>query len=443
LYGQNSHVAEVVRGASVVGVLKALSALLALGLSVVLARILGAEETGIYFLALSTATIAATFGRLGLDSAIIRSVSAHASTGRWTNVSSVYRAAIAIGLICSIVSAVILYFAADSVANVLFTGENLAGPIRFMAFAVVPLAVSVLVSRALQGLSCIRDSVLVSSIVPAGIALCSTSVLAYQWGVNGAIAAYVMGVTAALAYGAIAWRRELASRTPVHHSQEIASATRNLLKSSAPLLIGALLQLVIQMSGTVMLGIWADNTDVSLFAVSWRTALMINFVLIAVNTTAHPKFAELYARGDAEALALTARRANLLMTAIAAPVFLVLLVAPQLVMSVFGSEFTDGATTLQVLAIGQFVNVIMGSVGVLLVMSGHEREYRNVQLVAAGVVVALNYLLIPSQGAVGAAVGAASALIVQNILFGYFVWARLRILMLVPRSLIRRMSGEA
>ena len=70
----------------------------------------------------------------------------------------------------------------------------------------------------------------------------------------------------------------------------------------------------------------------------------------------------------------------------------------------------------------------------LLVMSGHEREYRNVQIVAACLVLILNVMLIPSHGAVGAAIAAASALIVQNILFGYFVWAKLGILTIVPQS---------
>lgn len=51
-----------------------------------------------------------------------------------------------------------------------------------------------------------------------------------------------------------------------------------------------------------MLGIWADNTDVSLFAVAWRTAVLITFVLLAVNTTAQPKFAELFARREKQSL---------------------------------------------------------------------------------------------------------------------------------------------
>jgi O-antigen/teichoic acid export membrane protein len=191
-----------------------------------------------------------------------------------------------------------------------------------------------------------------------------------------------------------------------------------------------------------MLGIWAENTDVSRYAIAWRTATLISFVLFAVNTIAQPKFAELHARNDMQALAATAHRATLLMTVFAAPVFLILLAAPGYIMSVFGSDFSAGATTLQILSVGQFINVVAGSVGVLLVMSGHERDFRNVQIIVAIVVLTLNVMLIPRYGDVGAALAAASALIVQNVLFGYFVWIRLGILMINPRSVIQRSVSD-
>jgi O-antigen/teichoic acid export membrane protein len=118
----------------------------------------------------------------------------------------------------------------------------------------------------------------------------------------------------------------------------------------------------------------------------------------------------------------------------ATPVFLVLVVAPRFVMGIFGSDFSTGGVTLQILAIGQFFNVVSGSVGILLMMSGHEREYRNAQIATAAVAVTINALLIPKYGAIGAAIGAASALVVQNVLFGHFVWRRLGIAMLISGS---------
>ncbi len=431
---QDTHFLDLLRGASIAGTLKVFSALFTFALSVVLGRMLGAESAGLYFLAFTAATIAATIGRVGLDNAVVRFVAADASHGRWADARRHYRTAAEICLICSSLIAAIVFFGADLLASDVFSDGRLNAPLRVMAIAIVPLALSVLVSRALQGLSCIRDSVLVFSIIPTGVALGGTLLLASSWGVNGAIAAYVIAVTSALVYGWIAWKRAMAGRSSAAEAGHDASSTMVLLKSGAPLLIGALLQLSIQMTGTLMLGAWADKADVGVFSVAWRTAALIAFALLAINTIAQPKFADLYARREMDSLAAAARKATLLMTICAAPMFLIQFVAPRFVMGVFGAEFSMGASTLQILAVGQFFNVVSGSVGILLMMSGHERDYRNAQIATAGVVVAINSLLIPSYGAVGAAIGAASGLVVQNVLFGYFVWRRMGILMLIPRS---------
>jgi O-antigen/teichoic acid export membrane protein len=439
----NSHVVDLLRGASIAGILKAFGAILAFGLSVVLGRVLGAEAAGVYFLALTTAIVAATIGRVGLDSAVLRFVAAHASTANWAEVSAVYRTTLTIGLICSSVIAAILYFAAGLLSDNVFSDPTLVGPMRLMAVAIVPLSLGMLVSQALLGLSSIRDSVLVATIFPTGVALAVTWALAPTWGVNGAVVGYLIAVIAALIYGWVAWRRVFDRRSVASRAKRVKSPAGRLLKSGTPLLIGALLLLVMDMSGTLMLGVWAENADVSRYAVAWRTATLISFVLLAVNTIAQPKFAELYARHDMQSLADTAHKATLLMTAFAAPVFLVFLAAPEYIMNIFGSDFAAGAASLQILSVGQFINVAAGSVGVLLVMSGHERDFRNVQIVVGIVVLILNVMLIPRYGDVGAAVAATSAVIVQKFLFSYFVWIRLGILLINPRSVIQRSVGDA
>jgi len=431
---QDTHVVDVMRGASIAGSLKIISGGLQFSLNVVLGRLLGVEGAGVYFLALTIVTIASTIGRVGLDSTVIRFVSASASAQKWAEVIAVYRAAILIAIACSVVILGVVAFSTTALATLVFSEPALVAPLRAMGLAIVPLALNVVISRALQGLSDIRNSVLVFSILPTGLALCGTLLLATSWAVSGAAIAYVVGISISVVYGAFAWRRAFANSSFGYSGTRNALPVKTLLASGPPLLTGALLQLVISMSGTLLLGVWAETRDVSIFAVAWRTALLINLVLLAVNSIAQPKFAALYARNEMKALAVTTKKVTLLMTALATPPFLVLLLAPTFVMKAFGSDFGDGATTLQVLAVGQFINVATGSVGVLLVMCGYERDYRNVQVAAAGVVLMLSYLLTPAYGAVGAAIAAASALIVQNVWFGYLVWVRLGILGVGPRS---------
>lgn len=440
---RDSHAIELLRGASIAGLLRVLGAALTFGLTVALGRILGAEATGIYFLAFTIATTVATVGRAGLDNAILRFVAAHASADKWLQVRRGYREVLVVGAIGSGLIAAVLYVASDFLAGSVFSDPALAIPLCIMAIAVVPLSLAMLVSKALLGLARVRDSTLVFQILPQGLALGGTLLLAPSWGVDGAAVAYVIAVSAAVAYGVIVWRRALAGRVKAPDHQDAPSPIRELLKSGMPLLVGDLLYIVMQVSSTLMLGMWGDSADVSQYAVAWRTAMLVSFVPLAISTIVQPKFAELYARGDMQSLAATTRRAVLLMVACSAPLLLAFVAMPERIVSIFGSDFVEGATILQILAIGQLFNVALASVGILLVMSGQEKQFRNVLVVSVCVALLLNITLIPPYGAIGAATAEASALVVLNVLFGYAVWRRHGILMFSRRLHGRRSVRDA
>ena len=158
------------------------------------------------------------------------------------------------------------------------------------------------------------------------------------------------------------------------------------------------------------------NAAVGIFGVANRTAACTNFILIAINSIASPKFAALYKQGDIEALGKMAQHSARLITLLALPVLILFLLAPERVMKLFGPQFSGDAIVLSILAVGQFVNVATGSVQVILVMCGYERLLRNVTVLCVIIQVVLSLVLVPLWGVVGAAVADASMKIFQNIL---------------------------
>ena len=65
--------------------------------------------------------------------------------------------------------------------------------------------------------------------------------------------------------------------------------------------------------------------------------------------------------------------------------------------------------------LGQLVNCGVGSVGYLLLMSGHEKRLIKVQVAMAGVMIAASVALIPHWGIIGAAVAAAITNVGMNM----------------------------
>jgi O-antigen/teichoic acid export membrane protein len=188
---------------------------------------------------------------------------------------------------------------------------------------------------------------------------------------------------------------------------------------------------LINWSGQITLGLWSTNSDVAYFAAAQRTALLMVFVLMAINMVVAPKFAQYYKSGQHEELKKTAFLSLRLTSISSIPLLLAMIVFPEYILQIFGSGFTQGAIYLQILAVGQFVNALTGSVGYLLSMSGHEKDLRNSSLISGTVVVILCLLLVPKFEGVGAAIAVAIAIALQNLLALHWVNKRLGINMLL------------
>jgi O-antigen/teichoic acid export membrane protein len=93
----------------------------------------------------------------------------------------------------------------------------------------------------------------------------------------------------------------------------------------------------------------------------------------------------------------------------------VLFVVPEaLLVTVFGTAFAGGAQVLQVLMIGQLVNVCTGASGTTLIMTGRERSLARIAWGALLFSLLVNFALIPRLGAIGAAIAASTAQVLLN-----------------------------
>jgi O-antigen/teichoic acid export membrane protein len=417
------HMREIVRGASVAFILKVVAAFLNFAFNVVLARMLGVEGSGAYFLALTIVTIAATIGRVGMNNALIRFIASSVQEEDWKSVKGVYQKGIGIALLFSAGILLVLFFLSPLLAVKVFRDETLIQPLRLMSLSVVPAALFYLYAQLLKGLKRIRDAVLVESVLVYVFAILGVFLLS-RWQVVGAVTAYLLATSLTWLMGWLLWRSQTLSK--LKHVQGHFE-TEKLLKSSIPMFWVTLFQLAILWSSTLMIGMWTTKADVGVFSAANRTALLVSFVLLAVNSISAPKFAALFSAGNIRALGHTARNTSKIMILFATPVLLVFLLFPKWVLAIFGHDFIEGSLVLQILSIGQYINVVTGSVGIMLTMCGYEKIMRNIMAFSALTAIILNIVLIPHYGITGAAISSALALITQNVVASIFVWQKLRI----------------
>lgn len=419
----DGHAQEIAQGAAVAFGAKVAGAGLGFAFNVVIARELGAEGTGLYFLALACVTVASVIGRRGLDNTLLRLVASNASIRKWSPVTDAYSLGTKLALGASLVASVLLYLASPVISEA-FGEPDLVQPVRIMSFGVVPLSMLMLHAECLKGLKLILQSQVLQGAATHLLVLLIFLMFGRFYGVVGAVSSYLSAVIITATLSAFRWQRE--RRTWTYAKGEEKAAT--LVKASLPLLGVGILNLLVGWTASVVLGAMATSSDVGVYNVAFRTAWLASFVLIAVNAIAAPKFAALFHQERITELRSVVVGAARLAAFLAIPVFGVLLFLPSLVMSLFGADFVDlGVPVLQILALAQLVNVLTGSVTYLLMMSGHEQAVFRCVLVASAIVVVLTVLLVPVAGARGAAIAALVSMSVQNALAVYFAWTRLRI----------------
>jgi O-antigen/teichoic acid export membrane protein len=97
------------------------------------------------------------------------------------------------------------------------------------------------------------------------------------------------------------------------------------------------------------------------------------------------------------------------------------------ILGIFGNEFIVGSLFLIVLCIGQLINSMSGSVGVILQMTGYQKVFQNIVLMALVLNVILNVILIPLYGGLGAAIATVVSISSWNITGAFYLKLKMNI----------------
>ena len=164
-----------------------------------------------------------------------------------------------------------------------------------------------------------------------------------------------------------------------------------------------------------MLGWLSDPSEAAVFAIADRLSLPLVLGLTAVNVVVAPLISRLHSEGKHVELQRT-----LTLGAVGVAVYTLPLAAgliffgPEL-LKWFGAGFEDAYGPLLWLILAQTVNALVGSVGYVLTMTGHQVVAAKILTACGGLKLAANYFLLPTYGALGAAFASAATLVVFNL----------------------------
>lgn len=211
--------------------------------------------------------------------------------------------------------------------------------------------------------------------------------------------AIAQGVSAALGY--FFYHRRVARRAP---EDVTGSYAAELLRVGLPFCGTVVLTRLIARAEVLLLFAFLSASATAEFALAQRTALLATMIAFAVEAAFRPTIARSFAQGrydQAQAQFLCVSRSTLML---GLPACIILALFPVRVMSVVGEQFVSAAPVVTLIAIGAVVTFAFGPVASALAMAGLTQKNLKNGLIAGAVGLALDLVLIPRIGIVGAAI---------------------------------------
>jgi O-antigen/teichoic acid export membrane protein len=384
-----------------------LSAALGYLFKIYLARTLGAEALGIFALGMTLVGLIGVFNSLGLAEAAVRFSAVYRATGKVGPMRSLlYRGGVTL-LAANAVFFLVFLVVGGPVARRFYHSPKLANYIPWFAMLMILGVVSNFYGKILAGYHAVGPRTIITKFVgtPAGM-LFSVVLITLGYGLRGYLLAQVVAavLVGLLLLGAV-WRRTPPESRIVRPWPERLEP--QVWSFSVAAISNLVLEFVSGQTDKIALGFYLGSVQVGIYSVAMAMVTYLSLILTSVNQVFSPVIADLHAKADHAMLGrLYAALANWILR-LTLPLIIVVTVYAAPLMRIFGRDFESGWPILVIGAGGQLVNCAVGSVGLLLWMSGNQKLLLRVQVIMVAFMVIACAALIPVWGMIGAAVAAA------------------------------------
>jgi len=391
---------------------------LALLAQVIASRIIGAEEFGRYSLMLVWLLLLGHGATVGTNPLLCRYVAQCIKSGDIPVIAGLLRWALSIVLVAGIVlgaSAILL----------IHTGIIAVGPemilLATLALSAVPLLV---LQDFLESIARGIDRPALG-IVPAYLVrhlaiifgVSSAFLLGYQAGAVTVMSMTIIGLVISIAIQFVLLHRHigglLRGSAPVYRLREW-------VRTALPMAISEAAEVLFMNADILILGMFVEPELVAYYFAATRLAQVLTYIpygMSAVTAQRMAALAQSHERGQLQALI---NHTTLISGGLAVLAALGMTVLAPYLLALFGSDYAEAAPWVAILAGGIAFACLLGPGEDTLNMLGQERAGLACIAMALAVNLALNLLLVPSMGPVGAAWASAVALATRGLLAAGF-----------------------
>ena len=415
---RRSGLGSLARGGALNLVGAAVSAVTTVGLTVVVTRALAKDDAGAFFALTSVFLLGETVARLGTGTGLVWSLSRMRALDQRDRTGAVLTVALLPVIALSVLVAAVLAVGAEGFAGLVADGTSgAAGAVLVLAVLLPVTTLSDSVFAATRGLATMLPTValdrigrpllqlvLVALVVSSG----SPALLVAAWAAPWVVSA------AAGWWWLTALRRRAAPATPPAPADRATWTT--FWSFTAPRALASVAQLALQRLDIVLISVLIGPAEAAVYTAATRFLVVGQMANQAISTAVQPRLGELLAVEDRAGTNAVFRTATSWLVLLTWPFYLLCAVFGAQFLTVFGSGYDAGAPVVLVLAGAMLVATGCGMVDMVLNMAGRTTWNLANAFLALAVCVAVDLVLIPRIGIVGAAIGWAAAIVVNNVL---------------------------
>ncbi len=382
--------------------------------SIILARYMGKENFGFYILAYSTILILSVPSTLGLPMLLTRYVSKYKTKNNYAHIKGILlfsHKTVLLALIAIFFIAFILYF--------LWWGKYQKSFVETLTIGFILLPIisfSSLRSSILRGLKLvilaefpdtlfknIIFSTLLTIWIYSGATLTPKTAMIFQ------IIAASTGFFIGLFFLYKKLLLKLKFITSVFFIKEW-------FKQTIPFTINSSIQVVKNKILTYILAVFGSIEAVAVFEVAIKGASLVSFTLDALNLAIAPYISSAFEHKNHNTIQRIIKKTGRLIFIFSLPVALTFIIGGKTILELlYGKSYLVSYIPLVILCVGQLISSIIGSVGLLLNMTGNQSVLSKSNIIALFLNIVLSIPFIIHFNSNGAAFVYSFVLILQNI----------------------------
>jgi O-antigen/teichoic acid export membrane protein len=393
-----------------------------------LARVLTADDLGLYFLAVSLVGLLSIIGLAGSNRLIVRLVAERLSSDAFSTIPGVIYKLTKFSLLSMVLVIVFYWFYLENwLIKFIFDGSSLAGIKELTVLWIVLFASQIFISEALRGFHDLRGSTLFGGVL-YNVILLFTLLISYAVNISIDLNHLLFSILFSLALNILFSGVSLSKKIKNYKINNIKKCDSKILNQSLYLLVTSVSLLLVNDAHLWILGFFRSNNEVGQFGAAVRVVTLATLPITMVGGLIASSVTQLYTQKRYESLQhLMSLSAVVSGVPVTIGLCLLLMYGDIFLVTVFGENYRIAATPLSILAIGHMFNAFTGSPGVLLMMTGHERVIFICSVSSALFGVTISSMLTSQYGMNGASAGAAATVLLHNLSMWLYSYKKLGI----------------